>query len=259
MRLHRTVFGSFAACALLAAASLQAKPSFRAYETPLSIEKTKESVEPVLEKLKSSGYQYRTRTMGFSYLITDRWNSPYTFELYIGKITTNHPKTLIRLEGPEGQIESLARILEVEKILSTGRSEEGARPLSKKHYVVAQGLNWIAPWIGTAYEGYHSPLLTKRQMFKRMLYYFAYDAFVIAAGSNNFFIPRKRSPFEWGIYNLKQLSGIQDLLGGPPADHRKQNIIAALLLGRLFASIQSVQLIRGHNNLAELKYTFNFY
>jgi hypothetical protein len=236
--------------------------SFRSFESPSSQDEAKKKIEDVLNKIAPNGYRYLPETIGFSCLIEERWNSPFEYRIFIGAVSKKIPTTLIRIEGDDGEVRTLSRVFELEGIYSSGKPEEGMKPLHRKSHIVSQGLNWIAPWIGTFYDGYHSPRITTKEMFMRSFYYFLYDAFAVYAGSRNFFVgkPKKKYPsitFEDINDGLSKVLP-QYFESRDPIQENAGGIMALMFLSRAFASYDSFRMTSGHNTLVELKYTFAY-
>ena len=97
--------------------------SFRSFESPSSQDEAKQKIEDVLNKIAPNGYRYLPETIGFSYLIEERWNSPFEYRIFIGAVSKKIPTTLIRIEGDDGEVRTLSRVFEL---------EESIRPVNPK-------------------------------------------------------------------------------------------------------------------------------
>lgn len=220
---------------LLGASSLRAE-SFAVFESPLSVTDSRYQIDHLLWQLDDYRYDKENESLGFSYLFSSRFFSPYSYDIYGGNISRKIPTTIIRLEGGTGDVRLLARILEQKQMIRTPPREEvekhPARPLDPKSHLVAQGLNLLAPWGAVLYASWDSPRLSSGQTWFRFLTYFFFDLFMVYGGGSNWF----RESFQPGKYSA--------------------NITAGLVFMRLIGAVQQANLIRGHNRVAELKYTF---
>ena len=205
------------------------------YESSNKILEARSKIEDLLGQMDRDGYYFQKKTMGFSYLIVNRFLSPFSYKIYIGAISSKIPMTIIRLEGNRGDIEMLTEMQRQDLIIKTYKLiPENTSPvyLSEKSHLAAQGLNLIAPWLAIPYCAYRSPRLAFSQAWMRSLVYLIIDMIVISAGGTNLY----REGFQPGKY-----SGV---------------IAAGLILNRILGSIQNTNLIRGHNRVSRLKYTF---
>ncbi len=217
---------------LLAPSALFAR-NVSVHESPYPLDETKEKVEELLKQLDPEGYRQKDSTFGFSYHMAAGWNSPFSYHIYLGNITSRIPTALVRLEGASGDVNLLERILIQEGLLVHQEKEERRMaPLGSKSHAVAQGLNVVAPWLSVLYQSYHSPRLTTGQTVARFLTYFAADAFLVWAGGRNWF-QEKWDPKRYG-----------------------GNIAAGLVFMRILGGWQAANQVRGHNRVVELKYTF---
>lgn len=212
-----------------------AAESKRFFESDIPADDLQSSVDKALRKIDPDGFVSRKETAGFRFVLGSRWISPFSYEIYGGTISASIKQSILRFEGRTGDIESIARVIELEKVLKDETVHPaGSKPseLSQKSHGIAQGLNLLAPWMGVLYSSYHSPRLTTGQTVFRFFTYFLLDAFVIYASGSDLF---RQS------YN---------------ATDNTQARAAGLILLRVIGSSQQFNLTRGHNRLAELKYTF---
>jgi hypothetical protein len=204
----------------------------RIFESAKSEKETKETLEVVLGKMDPNGYKTPKKTLGFSYLYKNRWLSPFKYAIYIGPIKADKPQTIVRIEGNQGDAYMIDHILSIHGLKKYPDSLENDLKLKNKYHIFAQGINVYAPWAAMVYNGYQSPRMTTKQTFSRFLFYFIMDAVVIYAGGTNWFQEK---------FNVNTYRG---------------NIAAGLLLVRVIGAIDSANMVRGHNRIAELKYTF---
>jgi len=217
---------------LFFSASLHAQNSA---ESPFTPDEAKAKIEAILNKLDTGNFKQEEKTIGFIYLITNRWYSPFNYNFFIQTVTSKNLRTVVRVEGPRGDRLMFARILELEKVIdrdSTPVTKKEPSPLSPKYHAIAQPLNFISPALGVMYVSYKSPRLSRTQTWTRIILYLLTDAILVrTAGSGGF---RER-------YRPEKYSGA---------------IVAALLVPRIIGSVSAAELVTGHNRVMELGYTF---
>ncbi|MBX7058438.1 MAG: hypothetical protein K1X75_10275 [Leptospirales bacterium] len=235
MNVFRSIPGQIAVLLMLFASNALLAQSFRAFDLPGSAEQAQTGVRAALQKIDPEGSQDEAESLGFAWRISDRWNSPFAYNIFAGSITARNSRGVLRIEGPIGNVLTLSRVMELEGVLAPGSTAavrgDPQKPGEKSH-VVSQGLNFVAPWLGTLYNSYDSPLLTRGQTWLRFFGYFFLDAFLVAAGGTRLFSERFDSRANGGA------------------------IAVALLFPRVVHGISSANLVRGNNRLYELGYTF---
>ena len=208
----------------------------RTFESPLELTAAQKKLEELLRVLDKGRFYYEKETGGYTWRAENRWTSPFDYQIYGGIVSKRQPITLIRIEGDEGDVLTLSRILYEEKFFledSMPKDRLGAEPLGSKYHVLSQPINLVAPWLGVLYNSYGSPRLTSGQTWWRFITYLFFDALFIYAGGTNWFQQAAFEPEEYA-----------------------SNIAGGLAIMRIIGSWQSMNLIRGHNRIAELKYTF---
>ncbi len=207
---------------------------FSSHNSTLKPEEARKKTLELLDKLDRNGYLEEDETLGFASRIENRWLSPFSYDFYFGTVSTKNNTPVIRVEGTSGDVRMMTRILEIEKIINPPADTSGRdyRPLSSKYQAIAQPLNLIAPWIGVLYTSYHSPRLSTGQTVFRFITYFLADALLTWAAGRDWF----RHPFDAVKY--------------------RDNIIAVLAVPRLIGAVQTFNLVRGHNRVVDLKFTF---
>lgn len=208
----------------------------RTYESSLELPAAQKKLEELLRVLDKGRFYYEKETGGYEWRVENKWYSPFDYQIYGGYVSKRQPITLIRIEGNEGDVLTLSRILYEEKFFLDGAVPDGplgSEPLGAKYHVLSQPINLLAPWLGVLYNSYGSPRLTTGQTWWRFFTYLFFDAFFIYAGGTNWFQQGKFEPQEYA-----------------------DNIAAGLAVMRAIGAYQSMNLIRGHNRVAELKYTF---
>lgn len=196
---------------------------------------TRAAIDAWLQKFDPNSYASAEETEGFDFLFTSSFFGAFDYSIYGGRISSRIDQTVVRVEGDTGDAFGVARMLELEGILKPGETapyKGEARKLDPKSQWIGQGLNFVAPWISVFYSSYDSPRLGFGQTWLRAGLYFLADALMIAMGGTNFFQEGFDSAENGG------------LIGG------------LLALPRLVGAVQSYNLTRGHNRMAEFKYTF---
>ncbi len=219
---------------LLISAPLAAQ-SARSYESALNVEQARAEAERILNKIDPGAFNPEPNTEGFVWRFDSQLLSAFSYGIFGGVVSARNPRTVLRIEGAAGDVRILARIMEQENLIPAGSTLfPGREPvaLEEKSHLSAQSLNLLAPWLGVLYTSWDSPRLTRGQTWFRFLGYFFLDAVLISAAGTNFY----------------QESFDTSKRGGAVA--------AAVLIPRMLGAWQAADLIRGHNRLAELKYTF---
>ncbi len=232
--------GSAAICALallLSVGALSAE-TWRSFESPDNPEALRQKIEALLNRLDPDNYRMEPETMGFTYLFANRWTSPYTYRIYGGNVSEKQTMTVLRLEGRTGDVRTFSRIFEQEKLIRVEPllSDEGKEllyaPLEPKWHTVGQTLNLVAPWLGVLHASWNSPRMSAGQTVFRFSVYFGIDAVLVWAAGRNFF----RDHFD--------------------AQKYAGNIAAVLAVPRIIGAVQEANMVRGHNRIVEMKYTF---
>lgn len=212
--------------------------SVRSYESRQKIEPTKKKLSDFLKGLDGSIYP-DSETEGMQWHYSTGVLSAFNYDIYAGTISASNPTTVVRLEGDTGDILTMARILELEGILVEGASappydtsNTSATKLEEKNHIYSQGLNLAAPWLAVIHASWNSPRLTTGQTVFRFISYFFFDGLMVWAGGTGLWQES---------FNIKKYGG---------------SIAAALAIPRLIGSVQHANLIRGHNRIARMGYTF---
>lgn len=208
------------------------------YESELSEAEAQQALEDFLNKFDPDAFTFEDETEGFHFYVSSDLFSAYHYNIYGVHITSTIPETVIRLEGDTGDVQTLSRILEQENIIKAGSTlppdVEGKEPvpLEPKSHWISQSLNWVAPWLSVLHASWNSPRLSTGQTLFRFCAYFLMDGLMLWAGGTGLWS---------GPFDLSEN-------GGAAA--------AAMLLPRIYGSFQHANLIRGHNRIAEMGYTF---
>ena len=214
--------------------SLQAQ-SVRSYESSLTLQELEEAIEKFLEKVDKGRYARKEDTQGFAKLYANRWFSPFNYNIYIGKVFASKKQTIVRVEGTQGDVDTLSQVLEHEKVIKEGSTVPPNiefYEIEDKSYILSQGINLLSPSLGIIYQSYTSPRLRTSQAVTRALLYLFSDLVGYWVGGTRFFTTRHR-----------------------PGTHQ-QYILLWWGINRSIGATQAFNMVRGHNHLAEFKYTF---
>ncbi len=205
---------------------------FYSFESHQTLNNSKTKIEEILNKIDKDNFKMIDETLGFEYGWISRWISPFNYKIYLTSMEFKKDYVIIRIEGSGGDALSFRTIFHHEKLSKEDLSGIKFDSISYKNHFLGQTLNFIHPALGIIYAGYHSPSLTTSQIWKRSIWYFVADTFLIWAGGRNWF----RSKWDPAKY-----SG---------------NIIGSMIFIRTLSGIQNANLIRGHNRFVQLGYTF---
>ncbi len=205
---------------------------FYTFESNENLEISKRKIEEILSKIDSNNFKPVDETLGFQYRWRARWFSPFNYDIYLTTLEKNKNINIIRIEGNGGDALSFRTIFFHEKLSREELKDLTFYPIYDKYHLLGQTFNLIHPSLGILYAGYHSPSLTRSQMWYRGLWYFVIDSFLIWAGGRNWF-KNKWDPAKYS-----------------------NNILATIFLIRTISGIQNFHLIRAHNRYHTLGYTF---
>ena len=209
--------------------------SVRAFASPIKLKLLKENLEKTLNKIDEGNFNEEEETYGFTHLYENGWLSAYDYEIYIGTSFPAKKQTIVRIEGDDGDVTTIARILDIEGIINKDDSLRGDGQLYKpetKYHIFAQPLNLISPSLSVLYQSYTSPRLTGRQTIVRALNYLLLDVIAYWVGGNAFFTSR-HSP-----------------------QKNREVMLLCFAFNRAVGSVQGFNIIRGHNSLLKFGYTF---
>ena len=232
------IFFLLCASAALPLSFLQAQ-SVRSYESELELSELEKAIERVLKKADKGRYAAEEETLGFSQRYTNGWFSAFCYDIYVGKIFAARKQTLVRIEGDPGDVDTLARVLELEGVIkkgSTGPRSAAAElyQLDDKSYIFSQGLNVLSPALSIIYQSYQSPRLRTSQAVGRALGYLFLDILAYWIGGARFFTTRHK-----------------------PAANRMY-IMWWWGINRAFGAGQAFNIVRGHNHLIQFGYSFPY-
>ncbi len=209
----------------------------RAYRSNLSVEEARSKIETLLEKIDGNNFYSPEETLGYRFRFYNRWLSAYSYDIFIGTISAQNNRTVLRLEGNDGDVVTLAQIMELENIVQAGATEIDSGELrlpTEKYHLFAQTLNLVSPAVGVWYQSANSPRMTGGQAVARSIGFLAADLLALYLGGTRFFQTRFRT------------------------DINSRYIVWLLGVNRFTGALYAFNIIRGHNNLVELGYTLRF-
>ena len=209
--------------------------SAHSYESPLEIENLNKALKKVLKKVDKNGFEKIDETDGFKYKYESKWFSAYNYQIYISKLFKNTKKTILRIEGNLGIVLTFSRIFDIEGVINKNSSLIGSGKvytLSEKSYLMAQPLTLISPSLSVIYQSYNSPILQRGQAISRAINYFLLDILAYWIGGNRFFTTSHRP------------------------NKNQKFIFYWLAANRAYATVQTTNVVRAHNNLVKFAYSF---
>ena len=207
------------------------------YESARDVEITRARVEEILNRLDEGNFHFSEETAGFDFMIESGFFSPFDYRIYGGPLSEKKPRTIIRMESGRGDVDVFASIFYRESLLAESPfllspDDPAFRPLAPKSHIPAQGANLIAPSLGVLEASRNSPRLSGKETLWQFLGYLALDAVIYRAAGSRWF-----------------------QTGFRPGENQN-NIVAGLLAIRLYGAFRNANLVRGHNRIAILGYTF---
>ncbi len=222
---------------VLAKAPFLYAESVRVFESPLLVEENElqSALERSLMRLDKGFYSKEEETQGFQYHYKSDFFSAYSYHIFAGKLFVKRKQTIVRIEGDSGDVDTLARFLELEGVINKGsslRPNSRLQKLEEKSHLAAQAANLLSPALSQIYQAYASPRLRKVQAFGRASFYLFLDALAYWIGGTRFFSMRHKP-------------------------YRNQEYIRAWwALNRAIGAGQAFNVIRGHNHLLQFEYSF---
>ncbi len=223
------------------------------FESPTSVEDTNLKIIKLLNKITDDSVVSLESTGGFNYRYRSGLLSPFRFNVYVGRFTKKSEDSIVRIEATKnGEAKLLKTILEVElnKNSADYKFEEALKP---KYHIVSQTLNLVTPAASVFYNSYSSPFYTTSDTVIKMGTYAMIDMVILAIAA--FYINNTKT-------GNKNIYG--DLLNKPGpskyifAQPHGEVVIAALLLPRLYRSVEAFHDTAAQNRIAELSYTYRF-
>ncbi|TGM37368.1 hypothetical protein [Leptospira biflexa] len=203
----------------------------------------------VLNKLDPDFYADE-KTQGFVYRYKNRWNNPYDFNIYVGKVGKTSPDSIIRIESPRrGQEKMWKQILEQELLQKP--PHESAVPLSEKYHIVSQGLNLITPMASVGYNSWNSTLFTNRDTFVSMSIYFLCDLILVGGA---YLYAQENLPKKNIYDNMLNAKGPGNVWDSPNA----VGIFAAMAVTRAVRAFDAWEDTAAHNKTAQFGWSFKF-
>lgn len=223
------------------------------FESPASVEDTNLKIVKLLNKITDNSILPVESTGGFNYRYRSSLLSPFRFNVYVGRFTKKSEDSIVRIEASKnGEAKLLKTILEVEVNKNTAdyRFEQALNP---KYHIVSQTLNFVTPAASVFYNSYNSPFYTTSDTVIKMGTYALIDMVIIAIAA--FYINNSKTGNK-NIYDdlLNKKGQGKDFRDYPQRDF----IFAALLLPRIYRSVEAFHDTAAQNRIAELSYTYRF-
>jgi len=242
----------FIAILILSSTFAMASESF---ESPSSVEDTNLKVVKLLNKITDNSLRSIESTGGFNYRYRSSLLSPFRFNVYVGKLSKKSEDSIVRIEATKnGEAKLLKTIIEGElnKNSTTYKFEQALVP---KYHLVSQSLNIISPAASVFYNSSNSPFYTTSDTVIKMSTYVMIDIAILALAA---FYINNNSVGEKSVYD--------DLLGkqGPkrgmfdPESSHGGLVLAALIIPRIYRSVEGFHDTAAQNRIAELSYTYRF-
>jgi hypothetical protein len=224
--------------------------SAEVFEVPLTPEDANIKLLAVLNKVDPENFKEDNKTAGFIHKYKDRWKSPFTYNIYIGRMSQRSVDSIIRIESSERGAERVwKQVLEAE--LLKNPSPEDSRKLEEKSHLKTQLLNLAHPSLSVMYNSYGSPFQTTNDTFITSSYYFLADLLIVGFA---YMYVKDKSPRKSLWDNMLNKSGPPEMIKGPDAG----TILGALAVTRLYRMMNAVQDTRAQNRMVELGYSFSF-
>lgn len=218
-------------------------------KAPGKVEETDLAVKIILNKMNPDRYADRDKTSGFQFRYESMWNSPFQYNIYIGKVSKTSNESLIRIESKKrGEELVWKQILEQEVLRNP--PVENAKVLEQKYHSISQGLNLISPVFSITYNSSNSPMLTTRDTGFRIFGFGVYD--LILGGLTYYYIDKKNeSP-----------NAIEKAFGQKEVDVFQSAdaplIFAVLLAPRIYHMYGAWENTESHNRLVQFGYKLKF-
>lgn len=227
--------------------------SSESFECNTTVEDTNLKVVKLLNKITDNSIRSMESTGGFNYRYKSGLLSPFRFDVYVGKISKRSEDSIVRIESTKnGETKLLKTILEVE-INKNSADYKFEQAITPKYHIASQSLNIISPTASVIYNSYNSPFYTNSDTILKGGSYALIDLFIVALAAfyiNNSKVGNKNIYDD--LFNKKGPGkSFQDY---PQRDF----ILAALLIPRLYRSLEAYHDTAAQNRIAELSYTYRF-
>lgn len=223
------------------------------FESPATVEDTNLKIVKLLNKITDDSIVSMETTGGFNYRYRSGLLSPFRFNVYVGKLSKKSEDSIVRIEATKnGEAKLLKTIIEVE-LNKNSADYKFEQALNPKYHVVSQTLNLVTPAASVLYNSYNSPFYTTSDTVIKMGTYAMIDMVILAIAA--FYINNTKT-------GNKNIYG--DLLNKPGpskymfASPHGEVVLAALLLPRIYRSVEAFHDTAAQNRIAELSYTYRF-
>ncbi len=227
--------------------------SSESFESSASIEDTNLKIVKLLNKITDNSIVSLESTGGFNYRYRSGILSPFRFNVYVGRFTKKSEDSIVRIEATKnGEAKLLKTIIEVE-LNKNSADYKFEQALNPKYHIVSQTLNLITPAASVFYNSYNSPFYTTSDTVIKMGTYAMIDMVIIAIAA--FYINNTKTGNK-NIYGdlLNKQGPSKYIFASPHGDV----VLAALLLPRIYRSLEGYHDTAAQNRIAELSYTYRF-
>jgi hypothetical protein len=213
------------------------------------VEETDLAIKILLNKLNPDKYADRDKTSGFQFRYESLWNSPFQYNIYIGKVSKTSNESLIRIESKKRGEELVWKQIIDQEILKNP-PQDNARTLENKYHMISQGFNLVSPAFSVLYNSTNSPMLSNRDAGFRIFGFAVYD--LIVGGLAYYYIDKKNeSP-----------NALEKALGQKEVDVFQSAdaplIFSILLAPRIYHTYGAWENTESHNRLLQFGYKFKF-
>ena len=104
--------------------SFQGLFSAEILEVKGTVDDTNLKILKILSNVTEDSFYSQEKTRGFVNRYSDKWFSPFNFDIYVGKINKNSLDSLVRIESPlKGEAKVLRQIIEWEILKNSIRGK----------------------------------------------------------------------------------------------------------------------------------------
>lgn len=220
------------------------------FQIPYKPEDANIEILKVLNKLDDGKNKEEDRTRGFVHNLTHTYNSPWSYNIYVGRLNKSATESVIRIESPKTGQERMLRAIMEQEILHQAAKED-ARSLNQKSMLMSQGLNVVSPVLSVWYNKYDSPALTNRDAWVRTAAYLLSDVLLLGIYTLYVNSVRERPSLQDRILFGKREEGVFD-------ENYRNVLIGLLAVPRIYRAIGAFEDTAVHNRAFELGYTFRY-
>ncbi|MCE9498999.1 MAG: hypothetical protein K8R21_00530 [Leptospira sp.] len=219
-------------------------------EIPGTIEDNNLKIIKVLSMITDNSFSAPDKTRGFHYRYSDKWYSPFSFDLYVGRVNKNSQDTMIRIESQKRGVEKILRQIAEAELLKN--PDNGGRRITSKSHILSQLFNVAQPAVSVFYNSYHSPVYQGNDRIKSMALYILADILLVGGAYYYTETQRDKKNFIDDMLNKKGETG------NPFRGHNSGIMFGALAITRLIRITGSYSDTGMQNRLAEFTYSYKF-